>query len=246
MVELHALGAMNLTSGGRCLLDRISQDKRLALLNYLALEGREGPLRREKVLGVFWPERPEARARNLLSQGLCHLRKALGPDVVLSHGGGGVRLDPEKLWCDAVAFEQMLGLGRLELALDVYGGPLLEGFLPNGLHEFLDWVDRERRRLSDLARQAALDLSLRAARDPDETETAVAWARWALRQAPFDEAVLRHLVRLLADSGRSAEALWTYRRFRSRLRDDLDLDPDPSTEALVRAIRGEGDGRLLA
>jgi DNA-binding SARP family transcriptional activator len=240
VVELRVLGTLNVTrrqeSAG---LAEVSQDKRLALLTYLALEGRAGPVRREKVLGVFWPERSEPRARNLLSQALCQFRKALGEGAVRSSGARDVWLDPARVWCDAVAFQELLEAGRPEAALELYRGPLMDGFVPRGIHEFMEWLDLERPRLLGLARAAAMGLSDRAARRDGDLQRATARARWIVRQAPFDEAALRHLLELLARSGRCAEAVWEYRRFRDRMRRELDLEPDPRTRSLVGSLRGE-------
>lgn len=215
----------------------LPQDKRLALFVYLAVKGRSGPVRRENVLGVFWPDRPEARARNLLSQSLCHLRKAVGPGLVRTSGARDVWLDPGRIRCDAVAFEEQLDRGDTEAALAHYQGPFLDGFLPRGIREFLGWIDLERHRLLRLATEGAKQLSLRAARDGGDLDTAVRWARWTRRHMPFDETTLRRLLELLASSGRRVEALREYRHFEERLGRELELEPDPRTRALVGSIR---------
>jgi DNA-binding SARP family transcriptional activator len=248
VAKLWVLGTLNLTSpSADCLLSAVSQDKRLALLAYLALEGRSGPVRRERILGVFWPEKPEPRARNLLSQALCHLRKALGEGVLLTSGASDVRLDPQRIWCDAVAFQDELDEGRAERALALCRGPLLTGFIPRGLHTFIDWVDQEQLRLGNLARRSALSLSQRADSVGDHVG-AVRWARWALRVAPYDERLLRHLLELLIAEGRAAEAVWEYDRFEGRLLKDLELEPDRETSRLVEHIREgrEREARVIA
>ena len=44
------------------------QPKRLALLAYLAVVGVRGALRRDTLLGLFWPESSEEEARRALRQ----------------------------------------------------------------------------------------------------------------------------------------------------------------------------------
>jgi DNA-binding SARP family transcriptional activator/predicted ATPase len=55
----------------------VESDKARALLAYLALE-KDRHHSREKLVGLFWPEKDEAHARDSLSQALSHLRKILG------------------------------------------------------------------------------------------------------------------------------------------------------------------------
>jgi hypothetical protein len=52
-------------------------DKVRALLAYLAVEA-DRPHRREKLIGLLWPDWPERSARQNLSQALCNLRAAIG------------------------------------------------------------------------------------------------------------------------------------------------------------------------
>ena len=77
MIELHALGTLMLTdpAGGQ-LRTVLSRPKRVALLAYIAAMSARGAVRRDKIVGVFWPETSDERARNALSQALYVLRRA--------------------------------------------------------------------------------------------------------------------------------------------------------------------------
>lgn len=55
--------------------------KHLALLVYLALTGPRLS-RRERLVGLLWPDDDEARARHSLSQSLYALKRLLGEEVV--------------------------------------------------------------------------------------------------------------------------------------------------------------------
>jgi tetratricopeptide (TPR) repeat protein len=61
-------------------------------------------------------------------------------------------------------------------------------------------------------------------------------AQAALDGDPYDEVALRTLMRALAESGRPASALAAYAKVRSRLGEDLGVDPTPETEALHTSI----------
>jgi predicted ATPase len=58
-------------------LSGFDSDKTRLLLAYLAVEAGK-PQRRDHLVGLFWPEQPEAHARRSLSQALYNLRQLLG------------------------------------------------------------------------------------------------------------------------------------------------------------------------
>src|SRR5687768_13993232 len=160
----------------------------MALLAYLAAALPRGPHRRDTLLALFWPESDGARARAALNQALYVLRKALGDEAIESRGDGDVRLNPDTVSCDAVAFEAALDAGRPNDALALYRGDLLEAFFISDAPEFERWLERERARLRERASQAAWACADErvAAGDPME---AARWARRAADLMPADEAV---------------------------------------------------------
>src|SRR5690606_39927667 len=91
-------------------------DKVRALLAYLAVEA-DRPHRREALLGMLWPEMPEAAARNNLRQVLATLRKALGerpgePPFLLA-SRATVQLNPEASWrLDVAAYMALIESGQ--------------------------------------------------------------------------------------------------------------------------------------
>ena len=106
----------------------LAQPKRLALLVYLAGARPFGVHRRDELLALFWPDLDDTRARDALNQALRFLRQALGPEVFVRRGGEDVGIDPDRLWCDAAAFQVALDAGRPPDALDLYRGDFLQGF----------------------------------------------------------------------------------------------------------------------
>src|SRR5713101_4224940 len=119
MLRLTTLGALDLRDRlGHPIRDILAQPKRLALLIHLVVEGRRGPVSRDGLLAMFWPESDAAHARNTLSQALHQLRQALGTDVLESQGANTIDVHAELLWCDAAVFSDALDCGEIELALD--------------------------------------------------------------------------------------------------------------------------------
>ena len=208
----------------------------MALLVYLAVESRRGPVSRDRLLGLFWPESEEARARNTLSQALHHLRQALGAEVLESHGASAVSVRPETLWCDATAFLDALERGEVELALDLYRGEFCSNVFASGTPEVELWLEAQRTRIRRQALEAARRTAVGLA-DRDDLAGAAQAARRALALEPDDEGDVRSLLSLIDRAGDSAGALHAYQQYARRLAATLETEPSPETRRLAEAIR---------
>jgi serine/threonine-protein kinase len=239
-LEFQVLGGVDLRDGDRdgdrdALASILARPKRLALLAYLCLETPDGPLRRDTLLPVFWPESDEAHARAALNQALHVIRSALGPDVVATRGRDEVGIDLAFLRCDAVAFRRALASDDRRTALDVYAGDLLPGFHV-GEPGFDRWLDEERTALRAEALNAALALGTREDEAGDHEAALAAWRR-AREIAPDSEAAARGLVLALWRSGRRSAALDTYASFAERLAREYGVAPGPGIETVLDRIR---------
>jgi DNA-binding SARP family transcriptional activator/TolB-like protein len=242
MIEFRTLGTLDLrdTAEGRTLQSVLSQPKVTAVLAYLALARPRGFHHRDTLLGIFWPETTQERARHSLNQALHVLRRTFGNGVVESRGDDEVGLDFDQLRCDAAEFEAKLEASQRAPALELYGGELLTGLYVPGCPAFERWVDAERARLKDQAVQAALALAEEQEKAGDGVE-AVHWVRRAARWVPYDEAVLRRLLGLLRGLGDRAGAIREYEAFERRLAEDLELEPSADLGGLVASIKAEND-----
>lgn len=209
----------------------LGQPKRLAVLAYILVAQREGVVSRDRVVGMFWPESDQVRARNALRQTLSFIRTALGRDVVESVGLHALRVH-DALDCDAVYFEWLLDEGRREEALGAYGGDFLPGLHVPGSVGFTSWVEARRTQFSNRAAKAAWDLS--AAREADgDGGGAAFWGKRALALSPFSESEVQRLLRLLTRLGDFGGALRAYRGLKDALEDELGVMPSPETLQLV-------------
>ena len=78
-VRLVVLGPLDVRDPvGREVRSVLAQSKRLALLSYLALAGRDRFRRRDTAVGLFWPDGDQVAARASLRQALSWLRHELG------------------------------------------------------------------------------------------------------------------------------------------------------------------------
>ena len=231
--RLAVLGSVELTgSDGRPIQAGAIQSKRLALLTYLALAPRRAFVRRDTLLGLFWPEFPAEQARHALRQALHYLRSTLGREVIAGRGEGEITLAPDLLWSDVRAFEDRLTEGDAAAALALYRGDLLEGvFVSETSPELERWLEEERARLRRLAVRGAWELAKGAERSGQPQEAA-AWARRAQALDPDDETSLRSLMELLERQGDRAGALRAYDEFARRLASEFDAEPSSATRAL--------------
>ncbi len=236
MVRLRILGTLNLETGsGRARTDLSNQPKRLALFVLLTLQSTRGPIARDRLVGLFWPDLSQVRARRALSQSLYVIRRSLGEELIQPHGQEALRVSSELLWCDAVEFERALSDGELETALGLYEGDLLEGFHLAGIPEFEHWLDSERARLRRLAREAAGRLT-DAYEASGDLATAARWARTAVRIDVADEEALARLLRLLGRVGDTSGARREYLRYREWLSREVGLEPSEVVESALASV----------
>ena len=245
-IRLRTLGALQLQGpAGDELRSLLAQPRRIALLAYLVLATPRGLHRRDKLLALFWPEQDEQHARNALSQAVHFLRRTLGADAILSRGDDEIGLNREILSCDAVAFEAALDAGKTAEALELYHGPLLEGFhVSDAAPEFGRWLDDERARLARRYAQAVEETATarEAARD---FAGAVTWLRRLAAQDPFSSRVTLRLMRTLAAAGDPAAAIQHARVHETLLREELQAPPDPQVAALVQELQSSRRGERV-
>ncbi|HUF25941.1 MAG TPA: BTAD domain-containing putative transcriptional regulator [Gemmatimonadaceae bacterium] len=236
MVEIHTLGPLEIAGDDGHTVSVNLQPKRLAMLAYLAVARPPGLHRRDTLLGLFWPELDQPRARHALSQSLHSIRKALGTEAVVTRGNESVGLDWARVRSDAHEFERALDRGAPEDALALYRGDLLDGVFVTEAPGFEHWVEDERARIRTRAAAAARELAERCGREGRVTH-ATRWAARAAELDPLDERALRRLMRARDRAGDRAGALRAYQTFAARLVEELETEPSPETRALVDEIR---------
>ena len=243
MIRLRTLGTIGLTdAAGVELADVVRQPKRFALLAFLALSRPRGFQRRDRLLALFWPDLDADRARAALRQSLYTLRRHLPDGVLVTRGDEEVGL-AAGTWCDAWAFEAAVEGDRPEEALELYRGDLLDGFhTHDAAPELGYWLDEERERL----RRMAVGCAWRLAESTEEAGDAAGVRRWAtraVRLAPLDEEGVRRQIVMLDRAGDRAGAVAAFDQWARRLREELDVEPAPETEALVEAVRARDEAR---
>jgi predicted ATPase/DNA-binding SARP family transcriptional activator/Tfp pilus assembly protein PilF len=213
-------------------------DKVRALLAYLAVEA-DRPHTRSALIGLLWPEQPEDRALDNLTQALIRLRQALadGEDPLIVTRQT-VQWQDDAATVDVHAFLRLAGsdaVADLEQASALYRDEFLTGFGLPACEAFEDWLLLTRERLGHQVLEVLQRLGegyLVAGQAAD----AVAAARRQLALDPWREVAYRQLMRALAESGDRSGALAAYARCQTVLADELDITPDEETRLLAEQI----------
>ncbi len=197
---------------------------------------------RDQIGLEFWPEASAVQVKNNFHVLLHKLRKALGHAEIIIASGPLYRINPAmRVWFDVAECEREIpaslrksgssdAFTRLEAALALYRGRFMFGTSE------ADWILAYRDRLQMLQAKglsALADLQIKRA----DRDGAIGTLERLVRVDELHEPSWRRLMTCLAESGRRDEALMHYLRLIRRLRDELDVDPEPATQALARKLK---------
>ncbi|NOZ28314.1 MAG: AAA family ATPase [Chloroflexi bacterium] len=230
-LRLYLLGTLRIQYDDRP-LPQPPTLKSQSLLAYLVCH-RDRPQPRDRLVHLFWGDRPERNARRSLNTALWHIRHRCLPhaDLILSDARM-VQFDPEAdLWLDVEAFEALASrddLESLQAAVALYRGDFLEGF-------YDDWVINERYRLEALLFEV-LERLMVGYEAREEHEAALATALHLLNRDPLREEAHRAAMRAYCRLGRRNAALEQYRRCQRIVQAELGTEPMVETTELYRAI----------
>ncbi len=238
-----------------------STRKELALLIYLAVEGRIHL--RKNLSEQFWPEGDARHGRAALRITVLHLRHLLGedagvdpvPHLLIQRDTLGLDLTPaveldlhilNEAWTLARASTRTALtmpeeahrtlLARLQRAISLPRGEFLEGFSLRDAPAFDDWV-RFQREYWHLRTSEAFDRLSQMQFEAGELEAAIETvSRW-LVLAPLQEDAYRRLMRLHFAAGDRVAALHAYDTCRARLSTGMQTEPTPETVALASRMR---------
>ena len=146
MLRLHAFGGLRLEGLQGPVTGAGARRRPLAVLAIIAASGARG-ITRERIVGILWPDGTEEQGRHALAQALYALRREVGVDVV-EPGAAELRLNRAGISADVLEFGELLARGERAAALDLYGGPFLDGVYLSQAPEFERWVEDERARLA--------------------------------------------------------------------------------------------------
>jgi predicted ATPase/DNA-binding SARP family transcriptional activator len=239
VLQVAVLGPLEVTRGGERL--RIPAGRSSDLVVRLALEA--GALvSAERLLEDLWADTAAGTRRNTLQSKIAMLRRALGPDAVVSRDGGYAlavdvgQVDALTVLRHAATAAALREEGEAQGAYDVSAAALTL-FRGTGLDAAGDaeWAEVHRTRV-DEARGALVETRLWARLQLGDGSGAVGDLEAAVAEHPFREGLWELLVTALYRAGRQADALAAYQRVRRHLADELGLDPGPRLQQLEQRI----------
>ncbi len=241
--------------------------KALALLVYLAVEG--GTHARKTLSEAFWPELDAEHGRAALRATLLELRKLLERshepgerahllierDMLGFDQGSPLMLDLRLVESASKqvgrGMEPLAGqargalLAQLEQATSLAHSPFLASFTLRDSQFFDDWSRQQREYWHLRVHQLFDALSMLYERAGDGERAIETVTRW-LSFDPLNEEGYRRLMRLRFSQGDRAGALRAYANGRAVLADQLQVEPEPETEALAKRIRHAAPVRPVA
>lgn len=202
-----------------------------AMLTILAWEG---PIPRDRIVALMWPDKPSLPAHNSLRQRLFRLRRDTGHELVVNQAvislAGGVDTDIASPHPDS--------------------GELLGSFDYGDSTELDEWVGRARVRWRERRVDAMTGAAARHEAD-GELAAAIAVTWRIIELAPLGEHGWRRMMRLHYLRGDRSAAIAAFEAFERRLRDDRGASPSVETLELLSLIEQAGTppamprGRML-
>ncbi len=238
LLRIHLFGGLALFYDD-ILLPPVPGSAARSLLAYLIFHHNQ-PIFRDCLTGLFWPERPDARARRALSQALWQIRHALGPaaDRLVAEQETVTFQCRSGDWLDVIEFQLLCATSltqviseqasRYHHATELYCGDFLQDI-------YDDWALVERERLRELY-LGALDRLVTAYKQSSNFEQALICAQRLAAADPLRESAHREMMRLYHLIGRPQAALQQFATLRDLLGQELGAPPGPATIALYQEI----------
>jgi DNA-binding SARP family transcriptional activator/tetratricopeptide (TPR) repeat protein len=236
-VEFRVLGTVEAWSDGSR-VDLGSRKQRLVLAVLLIEAGR--PVSLDRVVDLLWPDDPPASARNTVQALVSRLRavfRQAGPELLTEGSGYVLRVDPgdvdvhrfDRLTARARDVDDEQAIALFDEALALWRGePLTDVAAPETARRLL--AGAREARWTALADRVDAQLRLGRGRDVlAELVTLVA-------AHPLRQRFVGQLMLTLHRDGRTDDALDAYRALRTRLAEDVGLDPSPELKRLEAAI----------
>ena len=237
--RLQTFGTLRLVGSAddTVLGDSGHQRRRLALLAVLAAAGEQGRSR-DQLLGLFWPEVSQERARHSLGQLLYAIRTSLDEDLFTRVNP--LRLNAAVLDSDIGRFADALARADLEAAVELHHGRFLDGFYLSDSPEFEQWMEAERARI-DRSYSGALERLAKRAAEANDFLAASRWQQKLIETDPLSSKYATGLIRALENAGDHASALRYAERYEALLGEELGTSVGPAVAALVAEVRARAN-----
>ncbi|GIJ68905.1 BTAD domain-containing putative transcriptional regulator [Virgisporangium ochraceum] len=207
----------------------------------------------DRLIDGLYGENPPAGAANALQSQVSRLRRALGGTGAIELHPAGYRLTADPDDTDLHRFERLASAGRRALSRGDHVSAARDLAAALELWRGTPFADTGPAPFAAAQAARLEDMWLGAVEDRADAELALGHAAACAAELaplvaghPLRERLRGLLMRALAGSGRSAEALASYEEARELLADRLGTDPSPGLSAVhVAVLRGETDAAPL-
>lgn len=252
-LQLALMGAFDARLEGRLITDFPTQKTR-ALLAYLALDA--GRLNERNTLStVFWSDMPTQSALENLRKAIYRLRLLLPvPSDLFLVTSRTVSLNAAHVSSDVATFQRLIAeckthrhaqmhtcadcISRLEQAVTLYHGELLEGIHLSDAPVFDEWLMDWREQLRNQILEV-LNQFTDACQAQGQFDQARIHAARQIALDPFNEPAHRQLMLAMAHQGKRNEALAHFEGLRHTLLREFGIQPQPETLALHTTLRNQ-------
>jgi DNA-binding SARP family transcriptional activator len=250
LVQVGILGPLDVrdAAGGAV---NIAGSRLRAVLVRLALDAGR-PVSVGTLVDAVWTGVPPTDEANALQTLMSRLRRVLPEPGAVVQSAAGYRLAIDREDVDAHRFQTLAlaGAAALRDGAASRAADLLHQALALWRAPELDDLERvapgQARRLRELRLAAVVD-RLDAELQLGRAAAVCTELEGLCGEHPLNERLAGQLVTALAATGRQAEALAGYERLRTRLADELGVDPCPALQAIHLAVlRGEAGAALPA
>jgi DNA-binding SARP family transcriptional activator len=248
--HVRFFGALEVTIGGRSIREKDWRKRKARLLFAMLVSRRGYDVPREQIFEHLFAEMSPERAKNNLYVSWSTMKSVLlgegakGADLPYLETIGGVcRAVSANIRSDIDDFDKLLVSASQHAAAGEYPDALLDyealsslyrgELLPGDVYD--DWFAelREHYRITFVdAMLAASSLLM----DADDPGNALVFVRRAIQTDPLREDLYQAALRCQIAAGQRSGAIDTYVQCRSKLADDLGLDPSVETKALYDQI----------
>jgi predicted ATPase/DNA-binding SARP family transcriptional activator len=229
MPSLHVrlLGSPQVTAGTSF---PFALERRYQFLAYLAYQGAW--VRRDQLAYLFWSDLDDEAARRNVRKTLFKVRQLTWLEN-LEQNADALRWSVET---DVSAFQRALREEKLEVALELYCGPFLQGMELKAEGEFASWLELERQRLHALFREAVFKHADTLA-TRGKTNEATKPLQELLEYDALDEEAVQKLLALFNNLGEREKGLHLYHVFAATLERELGLEPNVETQRLLEQLQ---------
>ena len=233
MIQIRALGPLEVRVDGADAPDDLLWTRNIALLLYLA-RAPAHRCTRDHAIGLLWPEKEQEKARGSLREALHVLRRCVGQ--AMRTEADQLELTPGAVELDTDRFDQLIAQQDWAGAASLVRGEFAEGFAVPDSSAFEDWLQAERsywtsRSMDVLLRHAEQRLDAGDLLGADEP------LRRALGLDPLSDRALRAMLRRLALAENRSAALKLYEAFLTKIAQERSAPVEPETQQLAERIR---------